>query len=135
MSEGAMSEGAMSEGAMAGAGEPATWAPGACTLPTADRPVRSAEFDAVFGQGLRRVSRLSDRRGQWEFAVDPGQAARIADLLRREAACCSFFTFTMTSDTPGTAVVDVAVPAAYTGVLDALNQRAASRAGLTAAGG
>src|ERR1700729_986959 len=102
------------------------WVPDACTLPTADRPVRSAEFDAVFGQGLRRVSRLSDRRSQWEFAADPGQAARIADLLRRETACCSFFTFTMTSQAPGTALVDVAVPAAYTGVLDALNQRAAS---------
>ena len=112
---------------------PAAWVPDACTLPTADRPVRSAEFDTVFGQGLRRVSRLSDRTGQWEFAADPAQAARIADLLRREAACCSFFTFTLDTGTPGTAIVDVAVPAAYAGVLDALNQRAASRAGLSVA--
>jgi hypothetical protein len=113
----------------------AAWAPAACTLPTADRPVRSAEFDAVFSQGLRRVSRLSDRRGQWEFAVGPDQAARIASLLRRETACCSFFTFTMTSGAPGTAVVDVAVPAAQVSVLDALNHRAVSRAGLSVAGG
>jgi hypothetical protein len=110
---------------------PEVWVPGACTLPTADRPVRLAEFDAVFGQGLQRVSRLSDRLGRWEFAVDADRADRIGDLLRRETDCCSFFTFTMARDIPGLAVVDVAVPAAYTQVLDALNQRAASRAGLT----
>lgn len=112
---------------------PAAWAPDSCTLPTADRPVRSAEFDEVFGQGLRRVSRLSDRRGQWEFDADPGQAARLADLLRRETDCCSFFTFTLTSEAPGTIMVDVAVPAAHTGVLNALHQRAARQAGLTVA--
>jgi hypothetical protein len=115
--------------------QPATWAPDACTLPTADRPVRSAEFDTVFGAGLRRVSRLSPRHGQWEFAAGPDQVARIADLLRREAGCCSFFTFTLASGAPGTAVVDVTVPAAYADVLDALNQRAARRAGLTITGG
>jgi hypothetical protein len=126
---------AMSRGQVPpGTGEPAAWAPDSCTLPTAERPVRSAEFDQVFGQWLRRVSRLSDRRSQWEFDVDPGQAARIADLLRRETDCCSFFTFTMTGGAPGKAVVDVAVPAAHTGVLDALNRRAASQAGLTAEG-
>jgi hypothetical protein len=114
---------------------PEVWAPDACTLPTADRPVRLAEFDAVFGQGLRRVSRLSDRRAQWEFTAGPDRAARIADLLRRETACCSFFTFAVTSGAPGTAVVDVTVPVAQVRVLDALNQRAASRAGLTVAGG
>jgi hypothetical protein len=113
---------------------PAAWAPDACTLPTADRPVRSAEFDAVFGQGLWRVSRLSGTRARWEFAVDADQADRIGDLLRRETECCSFFTFTVTRDVPGLAVVDVAVPAAYTAVLDALNQRAACRAGVTGAG-
>jgi hypothetical protein len=122
------------EAAMSSDG-PAAWAPDTCTLPTADRPARSAEFDAVFGQGLRRVSRLSDRTGRWEFAADPDRAGRIGDLLRRETDCCSFFTFTMTCDTPGAAVVEVAVPAAYTAVLDALNQRAASRAGLTVTGG
>jgi hypothetical protein len=113
---------------------PAAWAPDTCTLPTADRPVRSAEFDAVFGQGLRRVSRLGDRHARWEFAADADQADRIGDLLRRETGCCSFFTFTMTRGTPGTAIVDVAVPVAYTAVLDALNRRAASRAGVTVAG-
>lgn len=113
------------------ADDPVAWAPGACTLPTADRPVRSAEFDAVFGQGLQRVSRLSDRHGQWEFAADADRADRISDLLRRETDCCSFFTFTVTRDTPGLAIVDVAVPAACTAVLDALNQRAARQAGLT----
>jgi hypothetical protein len=115
--------------------QPAPWAPGACTLPTVDRPARSAEFDAVFGHGLRRVSRLHARHAQWEFAVGPGQAARIADLLQRETACCSFFTFTMTGGVPGAVLVDVAVPEAYVAVLDALNGRAASRAGLTVTGG
>jgi hypothetical protein len=115
--------------------EDAAWAPDACTLPTVDRPVRSAEFDAVFGQGLRRVLRLSDRLGRWEFDADEDRADRIGDLLRRETDCCSFFTFTMTRDIPGTAIVDVAVPAAYVTVLDALNQRAASRAGLPVARG
>jgi hypothetical protein len=37
--------------------------PAACTLPTAARPLRLAEFDALFATALRRQERLSARRG------------------------------------------------------------------------
>lgn len=64
--------------------------PDACTLPTAEQPLR---------------------------------------LAARETECCSFFTFTISPQpaTDGEALtLDINVPAAYTGVLDSLAQRAAT---------
>jgi hypothetical protein len=99
------------------------WVPGACTLPTVERPLRQAEFDDLFATGLRGQQRLSPTVLRWRLDPRAGTTAR--DLAARESSCCSFFTFVFTGggDTPH---VDVGVPPAYVSVLDALAERAAA---------
>ncbi len=96
--------------------------PAACTLPTASRPVRLGEINGL----LRTAVRSAERRGSTLLHLDlaPDAAARAADLLVRESACCSFFTFTLTM-TGGSLTLDVGVPPAHVDVLDALAGRAA----------
>ncbi len=99
------------------------WAPGACTLPTVDRPLRVAEFDDLFTTALRRQQRLSVTRLRWY--LDPAAEAVARDLTAREAECCSFFSFSFAPD-GGALRVEVGVPPAHAGVLDALAARAAA---------
>src|SRR5215471_11066558 len=100
------------------------WVRQACTLPTAERPVRVAEFDELFASALHGQQRLAPTRLRWR--LDPAAEPAIRDLAGRETECCSFFSFTVTP--AGEAVqVDVEVPAAQAGVLDALAGRAAAR--------
>jgi hypothetical protein len=81
----------------AGGPAPDDWVPAdACTLPTADRPLRLAEFDDLFARALRAIER-PDAPGHARLVlaggVDlPGRVRRLADA---ETACCSFFTFTI----------------------------------------
>ena len=99
------------------------WAPQACTLPTAERPVRVAEFDELFATGLRGQQRLARTRLRWRLDVDAEATAR--DLTSRESECCSFFTFTFAP--AGDALqLDVEVSAGHVAVLDALARRAAA---------
>jgi len=115
---------------------PADWvAVEACTLPTAAQPLRVGEFDTLFAASLRVVEHPAGAatRARLVLAGDadlPGRVHRLADA---EAACCSFFTFTLaplvadpTRDGDATAVValDVEVPAARADVLAALVERA-----------
>jgi hypothetical protein len=95
----------------------------ACTLPTADRPLRQAEFDALFARALRSVERASPTHAR--FVLD-GPVDVIADLTERESQCCAFFTFTIESTSDGTVNLDVTVPPAYVAVLDGLVGRAPS---------
>jgi hypothetical protein len=99
------------------------WVPDACTLPTAQRPLRLAEFDELFATAVRGQQRVSPTRLRW--LLDPAAEATGRDLTGRETQCCSFFTFTFT---PADAVVQVhvEVPAAHVHVLDALAERAAA---------
>ncbi|MFI0369723.1 hypothetical protein ACH35V_17770 [Actinomadura sp. 1N219] len=104
------------------------WAPEgarACTLPTAERPLREAEFDALFAEAATGVERAGPGRTRVRLRPGPETAGRAASLAARENACCSFFTFTVTVS-GGDLTMDVAVPAAHTGVLDALTARAES---------
>jgi hypothetical protein len=103
----------------------AGWVPEACTLPTADRPLRLAEFDDLFAAALHGQERLSPTRLRWRLDPAAEQAAR--DLTSRETECCSFLAFTF-SPADGAVHLDVAVPEAYAGILDALAYRAAARA-------
>ncbi|MEU8333849.1 hypothetical protein [Micromonospora sp. NPDC048839] len=103
------------------------WVPEACTLPSVQRPLRSAEFDDLFTTALREQQRLSPTHLRWR--LDPTAEATARDLTDRESSCCSFFTFTITVDTD-TLRLDVQVPAAHVDVLDGLAHRAA--AGMTA---
>jgi hypothetical protein len=97
--------------------------PDACTLPTADRPLRLAEFDDLFASSLRDQQRISPTVLRW--TLDPAAEATARDLTRRESECCSFFVFTFTPG-PATLRLDVEVPATQAEVLDALAQRAAA---------
>jgi hypothetical protein len=119
---------------------PADWVPvETCMLPTAEQPLRVAEFDTLFAASLRAVEHpaAAATRARLLLAGDadlPGRVQRLADA---ETACCSFFTFTLTplavdssadlsGDVDAAAVValDVEVPAARADALAALVERA-----------
>ncbi|WP_439658863.1 hypothetical protein ACSHWB_41835 [Lentzea sp. HUAS TT2] len=97
-----------------------TWAPEACTLPTAERPFRVAEFDELFASGVRH--RPERTRLVLELEPRPEVAARAADLAVRETGCCSFFTFELTA-TRGALSLAITVPESQAEVLDALAAR------------
>jgi hypothetical protein len=103
------------------------WAPQACTLPTGQRPLRLAEFDALFATAVRQVVRLDATTVRLTLAGPAGLEAAVRDLTERESRCCSFFTFTVTAELAGSVVLDVAVPTAHVDVLDALTTRAVQR--------
>ena len=95
-----------------------------CTLPTADRPLRIAEFDQLFSTVLTAQTRPSPEVLRW--SLDPRAEAVARDLAARETQCCSFFAFTFASEGE-TLQMDVRVRAVQTEVLDALAARAAAR--------
>ena len=111
-------------GAAGGAG----WAPDACTLPTAERPLRAADFDAVFAATVRDLDRVGPTRLRLDLEPSPQAAARIAELAAAETGCCSFFTFALTA-TGGALTLDITVPQQYAPVLAALADRAGAVAG------
>ena len=94
----------------------------ACTLLTAERPLRLAEFDDLFATAVRRVERRDDTV-RLHLEGDRGLGAEVRDLTAREAGCCSFFAFTIAgSDQDLT--LDIAVPPAQRDILEALVVRA-----------
>ncbi|MDG9675314.1 hypothetical protein [Micromonospora sp. DH14] len=104
--------------------DPQTWVPESCTLPSAQQPLRLAEFDDLFATALLQQERLSPTALRWR--LDPAAEATTRDLTARESSCCSFFSFTIAADA-GALRLDVQVPAAHVAVLDALALRAAAR--------
>lgn len=98
------------------------WVPAeSCTLPTADRPLRLAEFDELFATSLRSVERAPD--GVLRLRLDGSAQARARDLTAREADCCSFFDFAVVRD-GDQVVVEVRVPAGREDILDGLERQA-----------
>lgn len=104
-------------------------APDACTLPTAQQPLRVAEFDALFAAALRGLDRPAPT--QLRLILDGAAQAQVRDLVAREAACCSFFTFTVESAAGGRLYLDVEVPPARVDVLDAVVARTAAHPGVS----
>ncbi len=102
------------------------WVPEACTLPTAELPLRLAEFDDLFATALRGQQRLSPTRLRWR--LDPAAEPAARDLTGRETECCSFFSFTLVP-TAAVLQIDVDVPTAHVEVLDALAVQAAAGIG------
>jgi hypothetical protein len=112
---------------------PADWVPvDACTLPTANQPLRVAEFDDLFATALRAIER-PDASGRARLVLAGGDdlGNRVQRLADAETACCSFFTFTLTplttdrADADGSVLaLDIEVPVARADVLAALVQRA-----------
>ncbi|MFE7707284.1 hypothetical protein ACFU6I_16080 [Streptomyces sp. NPDC057486] len=95
------------------------WVPQSCTLPTEERPLRVAEWDALFAERMTSLSRPQPLHLRLELAGGEGVEDRVRDLVERERGCCSFFTFTTTA---GQDVVrlDIAVDQAHEPVLHAL---------------
>jgi hypothetical protein len=102
-----------------------SWAPADCTLPTADRPLRAAEFGDLFSGAVLTVDR--PEAGRLRLGLRPGRetAGQVAGLAAAETQCCSFFTFTLTAANDSL-LLDIAVPSARTDILDALASRAAA---------
>ncbi|PZG02471.1 hypothetical protein [Micromonospora deserti] len=100
------------------------WVPQACTLPTAQRPLRVAEFEEFLGEAVRHADRPS--AGHLRLRLDG--AARVAEWARaltaRESACCAFFAFDLFRSGPDSLTLDIRVPATHVDVLDALAARA-----------
>jgi len=94
----------------------------ACTLPTAERPLRLAEFDALFATAVRRVE-WWDGAVRIHLAGERGLEAEVRDLTDRELACCSFFTFTI-AGTDQELTLDVTAPPLRKDILEALAARA-----------
>lgn len=101
------------------------WVPDACTLPTAERPLRLAEFDQLFADSVRRLDRLGPDHLRLHLDGADQVEATARNLTARETRCCSFFTFAVDRPTAESLTLDVRVPAAHIAVLDALADRAA----------
>src|SRR5262245_27003197 len=102
-------------------------APDVCTLPTAELPLRQAEFDDVLATAIE-AHRATDRHLRLVLAGPPDLIGRVRDLAARETACCSFFTFTVTPDAASHVVLDIEVTARHVAVLDSMALRAARAA-------
>lgn len=98
------------------------WTPIDCTLPTADQPLRIAEFDALLRSGTASFTGPDHRRLRLTLTRTPALASAAAQLAMEETECCSFFTFTLRIS-PDELTVDVTVPDARTDVLDAMTAR------------
>jgi thioredoxin len=108
---------------------PLAWAPvDACTLPTAEQPLREAEFDALFATAVRDVERLAPTLLRMNLTAGAGVEARTRELTARESSCCSFFDFQL-MPAEDRLVLDVRVPSARIEVLDGLARRAEAARG------
>jgi len=94
----------------------------ACTLPTVERPLRLAEFDALFAGSVRDVIRDGDVV-RMQLSGRPGLVTRVRDLAERETQCCSFFTF-LIEGTDDELTFEISVPPERRSILVALANRA-----------
>lgn len=101
----------------------------ACTLPTIERPLRVAEFDALFAERLVGVERVSPTRARIELLSGNETVTLARDLTEQETACCSFFSFDVRSADDAT-TIEVGVPESRADVLEALIARAESHYGV-----
>ncbi|WP_067466460.1 hypothetical protein [Nocardia amamiensis] len=99
---------------------PGNRVPDSCTLPTAERPVRIAEFDRFFAESVQRRHRPA--RTRLDLLVDLDAEAVGCDLAARESECCSFFAFSFDATDTGL-VMHIEVPDNQVEVLDALAAR------------
>jgi hypothetical protein len=100
---------------------PDDWAPDGCTLPTAERPLRVAEFDELFTTVVR-FERPQPTRLDLVLGGDAEAMAR--DLADRESQCCSFFVFDF-QPAGDEVLMHIGVPQSRVAILDALEDRIA----------
>ena len=93
----------------------------ACTLPTVERPLRLAEFDALFA--LVESIEYDGNVARMHFSGPPTLHDQIVDLTERESQCCSFFTFAV-DGTASEVDLGITAPAAHAEIVAALVARA-----------
>lgn len=103
----------------------------ACTLPTAERPLRLAEFDDLFTTALQSIERSADTHARLLLTGDDTLPARIQLLADAESSCCSFFTLDVSTLEDGLVALDIIVPDKQADVLIALVGRAQTAQGAT----
>lgn len=96
----------------------------ACTLPTAQRPLRVAEFDSLFVTALRAIETTGSTSVRLLLAGEADVAERTQRLADAESSCCSFFTFRVTELDAGRVAFDIDVPQKHAGVLAGLVDQA-----------
>lgn len=100
------------------------WVPTeACTLPTAEQPLRLSEFDDLFSDALHAVERHSPTWLRLRLSDGEGVEDRARSLTAREADCCDFFDLSIHRAAHET-VLDVRVPTSRAVVLDGLAEQA-----------
>ncbi|MBT2517178.1 hypothetical protein J7E29_07010 [Streptomyces sp. ISL-90] len=99
--------------------------PDACTLPTAERPIRLVEFDELLTDSVRSAERDSATHLTMRLQRDEDLEAVTRDFAAREAECCSFFDFTITAD-GNDIVLRIGVPPQHASILDSLQARSAA---------
>lgn len=99
------------------------WVPAACTLPTAEQPLRAQEFDTFFAEDALGVTPATPDGIAISVRPTPEAAARAARLAIAETACCSFFTFELTIGA-GAITLTVTTEPGHAEVLAALGARA-----------
>lgn len=104
------------------------WAPEACTLPTAEQPLRRQEFDDLFAHAVLAVHRECPQRIRFDVRPDPESASRAAGLAVEETGCCSFFVFRLVI-ADGAVSLSIETAAEHEAVLAALAARAEARMG------
>lgn len=103
--------------------------PAECTLATAEQPLRITELQDVF-ELVRAVERPAPTRLLLTLQPAFGRADRVRNLAARESACCSFFNFTVCEEHDGV-LLEITVPPAQLGVLDAMAEQVIRAAGRT----
>jgi len=97
------------------------WVPAACTLPTAEQPLRVAEFDELFADHLRSADRVGPRT--LDLVLTAESRGTVAELTARENECCSFFEFDLTDTADGEVRLRIGVAPTQVAVLDGLSDR------------
>jgi hypothetical protein len=104
----------------------AEWVPTSCSLPTAERPLRAAEFDRLFSESVIGFERVDATR--LRLGLDPHAEGVARSLADRESGCCSIFDFTFDAS-QSSVTMSVVVPESHADVLDALARRVAAFVG------
>jgi hypothetical protein len=90
----------------------------ACTLPTAERPVRLGAWRSLLGTALSATS-ADSLTAEFHWPADAETAAAAADVATREVACCGFFRFGM-EITDDSVVLRATVPTGHEPVVTGL---------------
>jgi hypothetical protein len=93
--------------------------PIACTLSPDEAGQRLQEFEHLFANHLRELTRPTPRRARFVFASVPEIEQSTRDLFAREQECCAFFDILIERQSTNL-VVELAVPAGAEAALDGL---------------